>query len=167
MTTYLWIGLRTPDEFGVFFTRTYGNGEAADDVAYGRMGGDFGEDRRARSNRTETNCYRRFWHPPTEFQFRRVNDPSLRIGSPSAGLSMRCSSCHSKCQSAPCASATQGTTRIKPPPGVPWDAGGGAKAEALTLPHLETNFWDAQAIDFAGGIFVPFLTLYRITAEMT
>ena len=38
MTTHLWIGLRTPDEFGIFFTRTYGNGEAADDVAYGRMG---------------------------------------------------------------------------------------------------------------------------------
>ena len=38
MPTHLWIGLRTPDEFGIFFTRTYGNGEAADDVAYGRMG---------------------------------------------------------------------------------------------------------------------------------
>jgi hypothetical protein len=33
MTTHLWIGLRTPDEFGIFFTRTYGNGEAANDVA--------------------------------------------------------------------------------------------------------------------------------------
>jgi hypothetical protein len=38
MITHLWIGLRTPDEFGIFFTRTYGNGEAADDIAYGRMG---------------------------------------------------------------------------------------------------------------------------------
>jgi hypothetical protein len=38
MTTHLLIGLRTPDEFGIFFTRTYGNGEAADDVAYGQMG---------------------------------------------------------------------------------------------------------------------------------
>ena len=94
----------------------------------------------ARSNRTETNCYRRFWHPPTEFQFRRVNDPSLRIGSPSAGLSMPCSSCHSKCQSAPCASATQGTTRIKPPPGVPWDAGGGAKAEPLPFLILRPTY---------------------------
>jgi len=37
MTKRLWIGLRTPDEFRIFFTRTYGNGEAADDVAYGRM----------------------------------------------------------------------------------------------------------------------------------
>jgi hypothetical protein len=55
---------------------------------------------------------------------------------PSAGLSAGRSSCDSKCQSAPCASATQGTTRIKPPPGVPWDAGGEAKAEALTLPSL-------------------------------
>jgi hypothetical protein len=44
---------------------------------------------------------------------------------------------------------------MKPPPGVPWDAGGGAKAEALTLSHLETDFRDAQAIDFAGGIFRP------------
>ena len=54
---------------------------------------------------------------------------------------------------------------MKPPPGVPWDAGGGAKAEALTLSHLETDFRDAQVIDFAGGIFVPFLTLCR-TANM-
>ena len=38
MMTHLWIGLRTPDEFGIFFARTYGNGEAADDVAYRRMG---------------------------------------------------------------------------------------------------------------------------------
>ena len=38
MMTHLWIGLRTLDEFGIFFTRTYGNGETADDVAYGRMG---------------------------------------------------------------------------------------------------------------------------------
>jgi len=37
MTKHLWIGLRTPDEFGIFFTPTYGNGEAADDVAYGWM----------------------------------------------------------------------------------------------------------------------------------
>jgi hypothetical protein len=44
---------------------------------------------------------------------------------------------------------------MKPPPGVPWDAGGGAKAEALTLSHLETDFRDAQVIDFAGGIFRP------------
>ena len=35
---HLWIGLRTPDEFGILFTRTYGNGEAADDVASRRMG---------------------------------------------------------------------------------------------------------------------------------
>jgi DDE domain len=42
---------------------------------------------------------------------------------------------------------------MKPPPGVPWDAGGGAKAEALTLSHLETGFRDAEAIDFAGTIF--------------
>lgn len=27
----------TTHEFGIFFTRTYGNGEAADDGAYGRM----------------------------------------------------------------------------------------------------------------------------------
>jgi hypothetical protein len=29
---------------------------------------------------------------------------------------------------------------MKPPPGVPWDAGGGAKAEAITLSQLETDF---------------------------
>jgi hypothetical protein len=29
------------------------------------------------------------------------------------------------------------------------------KAEALTPPHIETDFRDAQAIDFAGGIFRP------------
>ena len=47
---------------------------------------------------------------------------------------------------------------MKPPPGVPWDAGGGAtyeSGEALTPPHIETDFRDAQAIDFAGGIFRP------------
>src|SRR5262249_53854839 len=37
MTKRLWLVWRTPDEFRIFFTRTYGNGEAADDVAYGRM----------------------------------------------------------------------------------------------------------------------------------
>jgi hypothetical protein len=51
---------------------------------------------------------------------------------PSAGLFVRRSSCHSKWQSAPCARATQGTTRIKPPPGVPWDAGGGARRHRST-----------------------------------
>jgi hypothetical protein len=67
---------------------------------------------------------------------------------PSAGLFVRRTSCHSKWQSAPCASATQGTTRIKPPPGVPWDAGGEAKAaEAFTLSHLETDSRDAQVMD--------------------
>src|SRR3954451_21339204 len=37
MTKYSWIGSRTPDAFGICFTPTYGNVEAADDVAYGRM----------------------------------------------------------------------------------------------------------------------------------
>ena len=37
MTKHLWIGSRTPHEFGTFFTPTYGNGEAAGDAAYGRM----------------------------------------------------------------------------------------------------------------------------------
>jgi hypothetical protein len=37
MMKHLWIGLRTLDEFWIFFTPIYGNGEAADDVAYGRM----------------------------------------------------------------------------------------------------------------------------------
>jgi hypothetical protein len=34
-------------------------------------------------------------------------------------------------------------------------AGRHTKAEALTLSHIETDFRDAQAIDFAGGIFRP------------
>jgi hypothetical protein len=58
---------------------------------------------------------------------------------------------------------------MKPPPGVPWDAGGGAKAEALTLSHLETDFRDAEVIDFAGGIFrpvsLPFLDDYLTVCE--
>jgi hypothetical protein len=43
----------------------------------------------------------------------------------------------------------------KTSPGVPWDAGGGAKAEALTLPHLETDFREAQVIDLLAGFFGP------------
>ena len=47
---------------------------------------------------------------------------------------------------------------MKPPPvfhGMP----GAGRKRALTLSHLETDFRDAQVIDFAGGFFVPFLTL--------
>ena len=36
---------------------------------------------------------------------------------------------------------------------------GAGRKRALTLSHLETDFRDAQVIDFAGGFFVPFLTL--------
>ncbi len=62
----------------------------------------------------------------------------------------------------PARAQRRGTTRMKPPPGVPWDAGGGANAGPLTLSHLETDFPDAQVTDFAGGFFVPFLTLCRL-----
>src|SRR6185312_12583558 len=37
MIKHLWLDSRTPDEFAIFFTPTYGNGDAANDVAYGRM----------------------------------------------------------------------------------------------------------------------------------
>jgi hypothetical protein len=55
---------------------------------------------------------------------------------------------------------------MKPPPGVPWDAGGGAKAEALTPSHLETDFRDAQVIDFAGEIFRPVIAVGKVLSNL-
>jgi hypothetical protein len=63
--------------------------------------------------------------------------------------------CPSVSESAPCASATQGTTRIKPPPVFHGMPGWGESGGTYPLPLLETDFRDAQAIDFAGGIFRP------------
>ena len=45
------------------------------------------------------------------------------------GLFVRRTSCHQSVNPRPARAQRRGTTRMKPPPGVPWDAGGGATYE--------------------------------------
>ncbi len=88
--------------------------------------------------------------------------PGGKQAALSAGLFVRRTSCHSKCQSAPRASATQGNHADETSPRCSMGCRGWGERGATTLSHLETDFPDAQVTDFAGGFFVPFLTLCRL-----